>query len=426
MRARHIFAAFITLSFSLAVLCQESPVPTRTVSTDPVQAILDTLSALGSRTDNPYFRMHFNSISEVIHAFPFMNARDTNYLAATLDAFNKTGDASCIRNFTPYLNRQRPLIISWRSPADGSISFSWLTLPKNWDPSKKYPLYVVLHGLWSVADDPLEYMTYPLRHDPSNSHSFEDGYELSPWGRGNYWYLGIAETDIWESIHALENRVQIEPSRRYLCGHSMGGYGAWNIAAKSADYWAALGIYAGALWYYPYLLTPEVADSLKDLPTYFVCGTQDNLRDYNITAYELLESAGNWHVQFVSFDGGHEYTETNVMNMYLWMRQYVNEDLLSGLLPRSGIPHDQPGIICVPNPVAGEGRIDIYGKDAFPATVMLFDLSGKKVRTLATGLNPADDKSLRFDTEGIPPGIYILKATFPNAACQVKIAVAGQ
>ena len=171
-------------------------------------------------------------------------------------------------------------------------------------------------------------MTYPYLHGPSNSTSFEDGYLLSPWGRGNFWYQGISPKPIsgnaWRHLKMLPG---IDPARKYLSGHSMGGYGAWSIASKSPDTWAALGIMAGAFWYYPNVLDDIAAESLKEMPTYFVCGTNDGLLEINQTAYQLLKDAGNWHLQFVTFSGGHEYLEENVRNMYLWMRQFVKAEL---------------------------------------------------------------------------------------------------
>ena len=54
-------------------------------------------------------------------------------------------------------------------------------------------------------------------------------------------HLGVHDDD--------QELVRVDPSRQYLCGHSMGGYGAWRIARSSPETWAALGIHAGALGY---------------------------------------------------------------------------------------------------------------------------------------------------------------------------------
>ena len=178
-----------------------------------------------------------------------------------------------------------------------------------------------LHGLSDVAQDRLPYLAYPYSN-PGTSFAFEDGYLVSPWGRGNQWYRGIAETDIWEGVEAVKRLVRVDARRQYLCGHSMGGYGAWHIAHRSAGVWAALGIHAGALWYDPREVDATVAITLRDVPTYFVVGTSDSLLSANQTAYGLLRDAGNSQLAFVTFPGGHDYRQTDVEQMYLWMRQF--------------------------------------------------------------------------------------------------------
>jgi predicted esterase len=317
------FCSFLLVLLIINTGCQEDDLKYNPATVDYVEALKDTLASLSESSNDDYFRMHCNSIQSVINAKSGLNRADSLFLKDMFLGIINAGDPSGALNMTTYLQRELPLIISWVSPTDGAVSFSWLTLPKDWNPGNKYPLYIQLHGLWSVAGNSIEYLTYPYLQDPSGSTAFEDGYLLSPWGRGNYWYLGISETDIRECIAVLESIAVIDPARKYMSGHSMGGYGAWNIVSKSPDTWAALGIMAGALWYIPDVLNVEAARSLKDIPTYFVCGTGDDLLYINQVAFRMLQTEGNQHLQFVTFNGGHEYLEENVKNMYLWMRQYT-------------------------------------------------------------------------------------------------------
>ena len=177
-----------------------------------------------------------------------------------------------------------------------------------------------------MAQDRIPYLAYPFSH-PGTSYAFEDGYLVSPWGRGNLWYRGIAETDIWEGMAAVKALVRVNESRQYLCGHSMGGYGAWHIAHRSADTWAALGVHAGALQYDAGELNASVAAELRDLPTYFVVGTSDGLLGVNQGAYTLLQNAGNPNLAFVTFPGGHDYRQVDVEAMYLWLRRFEGRSL---------------------------------------------------------------------------------------------------
>jgi len=279
------------------------------------------LVTLKDQSGDPLFRFHFNSILQVVEAGDHGWSADQQGIKDLWAAFTDPSTPHSPRLRESYLDRSRPLIVSWVSPTDGQVSFAWLTLPALWDPTLDYPLYVQLHGLWDVAQDRIPYLAYPFSH-PGTSYAFEDGYLISPWGRGNSWYRGIAETDIWEGMAVVKGLVRVDESRQYLCGHSMGGYGAWHIAHRSADVWAALGIHAGALQHDERELDASVATALRDLPTYFVVGTSDGLFGVNQVAYTLLQNAGNPNLAFVTFPGGHDYRPSDVEAMYLWMRRF--------------------------------------------------------------------------------------------------------
>jgi predicted esterase len=280
------------------------------------------LQELAEESDDPLFRRHFRSIIQVIEARDRHLPDDTGNINRLWGIFEDISAPGSPRLRESYLTRSSQLIVSWVSPTDGQVSFTWLRLPDEWDPEQEYPLYIQLHGLWDVAADPIEYLTYPFLN-PSTSFAFEDGYLISPWGRGNLWYRGVAEADIWECIATIKNLVRVDDSRQYLCGHSMGGYGAWHIALGSVDTWAALGIHAGALMYDGQReVNAAAAAALRNLPTYFVVGTSDDLLDVNQLAYQLLREAGNPNLAFVTFAGGHDYRDEDVGRMYLWMRAF--------------------------------------------------------------------------------------------------------
>jgi hypothetical protein len=280
MKLKLVFCLLLLVFIIKKTKSQEYDLKYNVATTDYIQALKDTLGSLSEKSDNDFFRMHCNSMLAVINSKYSLNNGDSTFLINTYKAFINASDPANALIMSTYLQRKRPLVISWVSPTDGAVSFSWLTLPKDWNPENKYPLYIQLHGFWDVAGNAIQYMTYPYLQGPSNSASFEDGYLLSPWGRGNLWYQGIALTDIWECMAALENVAQIDPDRKYLSGHSMGGYGAWSIASQSPGTWAALGIMAGALQDNP-IVNKNTAKALKNMPTYFVCGNQDGLLGIN-------------------------------------------------------------------------------------------------------------------------------------------------
>jgi predicted esterase len=322
----------VVLGFAVLPLagCGEQPAePTPVEQADHRADLRAALQTLSEESGDPLFRLHFKSIIEVIDAGDRHLPADTANINELWEAFQDVSASNSPRLRESYLNRSRQLIVSWVSPTDGQVSFTWLSLPAGWNPEREYPLYVGLHGLWDVAGDRIQYLTYPFLN-PGTSFAYEDGYQISPWGRGNLWYRGIAETDIWECIATIKNLVRVDLSREYLSGHSMGGYGAWHIAVSSADTWAALGIHAGALSYYPEEVNAAAAAALRNVPTYFVVGDSDSLLTVDQAAYQLLRDAGNPNLAFVTFPGGHDYRQEDVERMYSWMRQFDRDDRPAG------------------------------------------------------------------------------------------------
>jgi hypothetical protein len=298
--------------------------PTPEEHDDHRASLRGVLQSLLDESSDALLRHHFGAVIQVVEAGDRGSREDGENITALWRAFGDASVPHSPRLRESYLDRSRPLIVSWVSPTDGQVSFAWLTLPARWDAERVYPVYVQLHGLWDVAQDRLRYLAYPFSN-PGTSFAFEDGYLVSPWGRGNQWYRGTAETDIWECMTAVKGLVRVDDRRQYLCGHSMGGYGAWHIAHRSADVWAALGIHAGALGYDLRELDATVATALRDVPTYFVVGTSDGLLAVNQTAHGLLREAGNPELAFVTFPGGHDYRQPDVEQMYLWMRQFDDD-----------------------------------------------------------------------------------------------------
>jgi hypothetical protein len=373
------------------------------VQNDDVQTFKDLMSTLRDASVNELFALHFQSIIDVIEAKGNLTKTDSLFITGMFSAFTY-GAIENAGNELSYLDRSRYLIISWVSPTDSKVSFSQLQLPKNWDKNETYPLYVDLHGLSSKADNPIDFLTYNYRFLPYQTIAFEDGYHIAPLGRGNLWYQGISETDIWEAIDAIEHLVKIDQTRKYLVGHSMGGYGTWSIASKSPEVWAAIGIEAGALWYGNNILSNEKIQSLIQVPAYFVVGTSDGLYDVNLQAYNLLKNAGNQNVKFVSFNGGHEKLTVNVENMYLWIKEFVNEDY-SDVRKFNSVVNNSLRIY--PNPVQNETVIQLKLESPDHVTMTVFNNDGKKVATILDKKLGKGETIIPWSRGELQSGIYM-------------------
>jgi len=154
-------------------------------------------------------------------------------------------------------------------------------VPTAYDPARPMPLIVALHGLGGTEDS---FFSGYDRLVPSLAE--ERGYLVAaPLGYrvdGAYgWGLGNppadpttratqerSEEDVLRVLERVRQDYNVDPSRIYLMGHSMGAIGTWRIAPKYPDLWAALGMFAGSG-------QPATLDRIPDLPQFVVHGDAD-------------------------------------------------------------------------------------------------------------------------------------------------------
>jgi predicted esterase len=354
----------------------------RSTEQDTVLACIDLLQNLSTTTDNFLFKLHCSSIINVIQSKKTLTARETALLKSMYTTFTDTNVHWNASQLSSYLARRRPFIVSWISPTDSVVSLAWLLPPEDWHPDQAYPLYVRLHGLNSPYSDPIEYMAFYLAPETPIETTFEDGYSLFPWARGNLWYEGTSETDVWECIENFESMVKIDTMRKYLLGFSMGGYGVLALSQKSADTWAAIGVYSGALSYGgPKYLNGATVQKIKDVPVYIVCGSNDGLLSDNQMLYSLLQEVGNQHISFTTFAGGHEATLLNWQNMYYWIKAFNNDRSVSV----SAHVEPQSRFILrnnYPNPYNPETVIGYQIAARSHVELKIFDVLGREIMTL--------------------------------------------
>jgi hypothetical protein len=388
-----------------------------------VADFLSLLDQLGTASDDVFFKHHCASMSAVIQAKDHLTETDSSLIEKAYVVFTDPAIAWNAADLLSYLARKRPFIISWTSPTDQNLSFAWMVPPQNWDPQQSYPLYVRLHGLSSVADNSITYLTNYFNSETVMEYSFEDGYMLLPWGRGNLWYEGIGETDIWESIDVLQNMVKIDPAKKYLTGFSMGGYGTWALGQKSPQTWAALGIYAGALNYGNKLLTGSVAEKLAQVPVYFICGTLDGLLHSNETAYSLLQEAGNENLEFNTFTGSHESRPENWLDMYEWLRQWsnplqaVHDAKMHGTGSQFSLSNNYP------NPFNATTCINYSISRRTVVSLNIYSVNGKLVKELVNQEQNPGEYRVLFDAADLASGNYLCRLRAGDFAGLSKMTV---
>jgi predicted esterase len=193
-------------------------------------------------------------------------------------------------------------------------------VPKAYSSNKPAALVIALHGLGGTEDSFFDsysqlppqlaekhgmLLAAPLgyRVDGAYGSRIFAGGDVAAQRRGDY-----SEKDVLEVLRLMKAAYNVDESRIYLMGHSMGAIGAWALGAKYPQIWAALVPFSGTG-------SPALAEQMKGIPQFVVHGDADNTVNVsgsrNMVA--ALKKAGA-DVTYVEVPGG-SHTDMVVPNL---------------------------------------------------------------------------------------------------------------
>jgi predicted peptidase len=193
-----------------------------------------------------------------------------------------------------------------------------LFLPQDYgEGEKRYPLIMYLHGGSLRGNDIERVRSLGLPQLVEKDRSFPF-IVLSPQ---------CPEGEIWTDAHLLiailddvVSQYAVDRERVYLTGHSMGGRGAWYLAYKHPDRFAAIAPMSGG---------PTItawAGRLKEMPIWAFHGAQDDLilLTESQRMVDALKAAGNNEVKFTIFPDRDHYILDTYENreLYDWFLQH--------------------------------------------------------------------------------------------------------
>jgi predicted esterase len=193
-------------------------------------------------------------------------------------------------------------------------------VPKGYSTSKPTPLVIALHGLGANEDSFFDsysqlppqlaekhgfLMAAPLgfRRDGFYGSSIMGASDAASRRRGEH-----SEKDVLEVLRLMKAAYNVDDSRIYLIGHSMGAIGTWALAAKYPQTWAALVAFSG-------VGAATLADPMKAIPQFVVHGDADNT--VNVSGSRNMVAALkklNANVTYVEVPGG-SHTDVVVPNL---------------------------------------------------------------------------------------------------------------
>ena len=180
------------------------------------------------------------------------------------------------------------------------------TAEQNW------PLVLFLHGAGQCGSDIEQVKEHGL------PRCIEEGADfpflvVSPQSRNHGWDVDV----LADVLDAIVERYNVDVNRIYVTGLSMGGFGAWRLAAHSPERFAAVVPICGGG-------DTEQADRLTDLPIWAFHGAQDDVVPVRATREMVaaVKAAG----------GTVRYTEYPDATHDCWTRTYDNPELYAWLL----------------------------------------------------------------------------------------------
>lgn len=213
---------------------------------------------------------------------------------------------------------QKP--VSFEKKIEETLKLDFLlSLPKGYEKNdtKKWPLVVFLHGAGERGAD-LELLK---KHGPPKLVDAGKHFPFilaSPQCPADEWWT---EQPVLELIDHLEEAYQVDSSRIYLTGLSMGGYGTWHFSTMAPDRFAAIAPICGGG-------VPYKMRWITHLPVWAFHGGKDTVvvPDESERLIAELKKRSNGNAKLTVYpEAGHDS----------WTQAYDTEGLYEWLLTHS-------------------------------------------------------------------------------------------
>lgn len=205
--------------------------------------------------------------------------------------------------------------------------------PFKFEPEKKYPVYVNLHGAGIRGSDNKRPLAFVKSLFSNEELSMEDCIVIVPqcpegqkwvdtdWNVGSYDLSKVPESNELAAVVALVESVMkeypVDTDRIYAAGFSMGGYGTWNLLMNHPDLFAAGVPMCGAA-------SPTSANLMVNVPVWTIHGAKDPTVpvEGSREMVEALREAGSTVVL---------YTELPEHDHNVWDYTYKNTEIYTWL-----------------------------------------------------------------------------------------------
>jgi len=210
-------------------------------------------------------------------------------------------------------------------PQEQDVNY-YVQLPPEYDPYRKYPTIVTLHGGGSNSALQLDWWSGAVdaegnRQGQGSRHGYiVVAVDWTKTEQHQYDYSAREHAAVLGCLRDASRRFAVDADRVFLSGHSMGGDAAWDIALAHPDLWAGvIPIVAQSDRY-----CALYSDNAEQLSWYFVGGELDgNKATKNARDLDRYLNNGKCDVMVVEFMGrGHENFFDEIQNLFDWMGRH--------------------------------------------------------------------------------------------------------
>ncbi len=200
------------------------------------------------------------------------------------------------------------------SVSDGTASIPYrLFQPQGEAPGQKVPLILYLHGMGERGTDNVSQTTWMGNLAAKTSSGQYAAYVLAPQINTSMWFSSNSNTPseamslTLQALHQAMNNPNVDTSRIYVTGVSMGGFGTWDILRRDPKTFAAAVPMSGGG-------DPSTASAIKDTPVWAFHGSADNVVS--------VDSTRNMVAALTDAGGSLNYTEVAGGGHVIWPEMY--------------------------------------------------------------------------------------------------------
>jgi acetyl esterase/lipase/prenyltransferase beta subunit len=193
-------------------------------------------------------------------------------------------------------------------------------LPVGYDPKKAYPAVLFLHGSGERGTDGVTSAQIGLGAAIAQHPEVFAAIAIFPQAEKTWNNDSDDARAALAALDEVSKAHKVDADQVVLTGLSMGGAGAWSIASAHPDRFAAVVPICGRV-------RPDSAVTLKGMPAWLVCGTEDGAQTVRNgrTMVKALKDAG----------GSARLTEYLAVGHNSWDRAYNDLGLLDWMLSQS-------------------------------------------------------------------------------------------